>query len=249
MKLDDETLSQMKHLFQEGHTIKQISDMYNLTYGKVKWAFDSRGWKSTHKQFHGGSGTRLYRIHKAMNTRCYNPNFPAYKYYGGKGIVVCDEWVDDFVAFREWSISNGYEDNLTIDRIDGNGNYEPSNCRWVTLADQQRNKDNNILINVKGESLTVTEVSKKYNIPMTTLRNRISLGTKDEDLIKPKKRDVLHTIKGEKLLLEEASIKYNIPWSTLRWRHQQGVTGDDLLKKQPRRNMKEIKVTKEGEIK
>lgn len=249
MKLDDKTLSQMKHLFQEGHTIKQIADIYNLTYGKVKWAFDSRGWKSTHKQFHGGTGTRLYRIHKAMKTRCYNPNFPAYKYYGGKGIVICDEWVDDFTVFRDWSLSNGYEDGLTIDRIDGNGNYEPSNCRWVTLADQQRNKDNNVVLYVDGEKLSMREASEKYNVPISVLQGRRFLGASDEDMVKPKKRDIQHLIRGEYKVLEEASVKYNIPWSTLRWRHQQGITGDALLEKQPRRTSEEMKASRGEGIK
>lgn len=198
------------------------------------------------KKSHGMTGTRIYRIHKAMRTRCYNPNFPAYKYYGGKGIEICKEW-DDFTTFHKWAIENGYEEHLTIDRIDGNKGYHPDNCRWITLADQQRNKDNNIVININGESMSVLDVSEAFNIPVTTLRNRILEGVTDEDLILPKKRDILHTIKGEKLLLEEASIKYNIPWSTLRWRHNQGITGDNLLEKQPRRTSKEMKVLR-GEL-
>ena len=200
------------------------------------------------KKSHGMTNTRIYRIHQAMRTRCYNPNFPAYKYYGGKGIEICKEW-DDFNTFHKWAMENGYDEHLTIDRINGNDDYKPENCRWITLADQQRNKDNNIVITINAESLSVLEVSKKYNIPMTTLRNRMLIGTRDEDLIKPKKRDVLHTIKGERLLLEEASVKYNIPWSTLRWRHQQGITGDDLLEKQPRRTRKEMKALRGEGIK
>lgn len=89
---------------------------------------------------HGMSGSRLHRIWKAMHTRCYNPNSYAYKYYGGRGIQICDEWKDDFQDFYRWSMSHGYAENLTIDRINTNGNYEPNNCRWTTIAEQNKNK-------------------------------------------------------------------------------------------------------------
>ena len=75
---------------------------------------------------------RLYSIWHGMKTRCYNENYKQFGDYGGRGITVCDEWKDDFQAFHDWSIANGYEEGLTIDRKDTNGNYEPSNCEWVT---------------------------------------------------------------------------------------------------------------------
>ena len=80
-----------------------------------------------------------------MKTRCYNPNNKRFKDYGGRGIVVCDEWKNDFSIFQKWALENGYDANApfgqcTIDRIDVNGNYEPSNCRWITMAAQQKNK-------------------------------------------------------------------------------------------------------------
>ena len=81
------------------------------------------------------SKNRLYRIWHNMKARCYNPNFNKYKYYGGKGIIVCDEWRTDFLKFRDWALNNGYADNLTIDRIDSNKNYCPENCRWITLTE------------------------------------------------------------------------------------------------------------------
>lgn len=89
---------------------------------------------------HGKSGSRLHRIWKAMHTRCYNPNSSAFKYYGGRGIEICDEWVRDFEAFHLWAVAHGYADDLTIDRIDVNGNYDPSNCRFVAMAEQNQNK-------------------------------------------------------------------------------------------------------------
>ena len=89
---------------------------------------------------HGKTGTRLHRIWKAMHTRCYNINSPQFKYYGYRGIFICDEWKVNFQAFHDWAMSHGYEDNLSIDRIDSNGNYSPDNCRWVTMAEQNKNK-------------------------------------------------------------------------------------------------------------
>lgn len=83
---------------------------------------------------------RLYRIWVAMKQRCYNPNHRAYKYYGARGITVCDKWKNGSKVFKEWALANGYKENLTIDRIDIDGNYEPSNCRWITQAEQNNNR-------------------------------------------------------------------------------------------------------------
>ena len=83
---------------------------------------------------------KLYPIWKMMKQRCYNPHCGNYKYYGGRGITVCQEWRKDFKVFYDWAISHGYQDGLSIDRIDVNGNYEPANCRWITMAEQNRNK-------------------------------------------------------------------------------------------------------------
>jgi len=88
---------------------------------------------------HGESNTRLHRIWAAMRRRCQNPNYCHYSYYGGRGIKVCDEW-NDYAVFSKWAKENGYSDDLTIDRIDYNGDYSPQNCRWVTMAEQNRNK-------------------------------------------------------------------------------------------------------------
>ena len=92
------------------------------------------------KKIHGQSNTRLYRIRRNMIDRCYNHKNQKYLIYGGRGIKVCDEWLNSFDAFYKWAIAHGYNDSLTIDRINGDGNYEPLNCRWATYSEQNKNR-------------------------------------------------------------------------------------------------------------
>lgn len=91
-------------------------------------------------QTHGFSTTRLYKIWQGMKNRCSNPNAGPYPDYGGRGITVYQEWQESFMSFREWAIANGYTDDLEIDRIDNNGNYEPDNCRWITHSENMKNR-------------------------------------------------------------------------------------------------------------
>mgnify|MGYP003293053209 CR=1 FL=1 len=94
------------------------------------------------KKTHGLSYSRLYRILRGMKNRCYNPNDPKYYLYGGRGIKICDEWLDDVKSFYDWAMSHGYDDKLTIDRINCDGDYTPFNCRWATILEQNRNRRN-----------------------------------------------------------------------------------------------------------
>lgn len=124
---------------------------------------------------HGLKGTRVFRIWSNMKTRCNNPNSNYYKRYGGRGIKVCDEW-NDFQVFYDWAMSNGYNDNLSIDRINNNGNYEPSNCRWVDMKTQGRNRCSNHLIIINGETKTIEEWCVQYNINRHTVQDRLKRG-------------------------------------------------------------------------
>lgn len=136
---------------------------------------------------HGLSQTRVYSIYNNMIHRCYNEKVAHYDLYGGRGIRVCDEWRNSVEAFYEWAINNGYDENLTIDRIDSNGNYEPSNCKWATMKVQQNNKRSNLFLTINGETHTVTEWSRLTGIPRQTIQNRHYAGKTGEDLIKKRR--------------------------------------------------------------
>lgn len=142
------------------------------------------------KAKHGAWGTRLYTIYTQMKQRCYNPNRREYKNYGGRGIGVCSEWLSGFDVFSNWAYSNGYCDNLTLDRINNNGNYEPNNCRWVSMKAQSNNKRGNIIVAYNGEEMTLSECADKYGVDYHTLYVRTQqLGWDLEKAIaKPSKR-------------------------------------------------------------
>jgi len=122
---------------------------------------------------HGGYGTRLYRIWYNMKARCYNPNCNNYPRYGERGIDVCCTWRDDFSAFREWAIENGYSEGLTLDRIDNDKGYSPENCRWATQKEQNRNRRDNRLVALNGEPKPIAEWAEIYGIKKATLHKRV----------------------------------------------------------------------------
>lgn len=120
---------------------------------------------------HGKRHTRLYIIWTGMKARCYNENSIEYKRYGFRGISICEEWKNNFEAFYDWAVENGYEEKLTIDRIDVNGNYEPSNCRWSTTLEQGCNKRNNHFLTVDGETKILSQWEREFNIHSSTMSN------------------------------------------------------------------------------
>ena len=166
---------------------------------------------------------RLNKVWHNMKRRCYCQQNKYYKDYGGRGITICDEWLNDYFCFERWAIENGWnEDNLyesgmnklTIDRIDVNGNYEPTNCRIITNAEQQYNKRNNIHINYQGKTYTVDKLSKKLNLPKTTI---ISRNRRKTNLDKPylEKKEYNFIYNNKEYTLNELSKITGLKRSTL----------------------------------
>lgn len=120
------------------------------------------------------TSSRLYTIWNSIKGRCYVVSCGSYKDYGAKGISMCDEWKEDYISFYNWAVSNGYSDELTIDRIDYTGNYEPSNCRWVSYKEQANNKSSNVLITFNGITHTLSEWCGIVGIKQATLNHRIN---------------------------------------------------------------------------
>lgn len=143
---------------------------------------------------HGMTGTRLYRIYRGMKECCYNKNVPEYKNYGGRGIRVCQEWLEEFMNFYNWAMQNGYRDDLTIDRKDNDKDYCPENCRWVTYKMQSNNKRNNLYVLYNGNKITISELSditgKKYEF----LRKHFH------------RKDLDKEIKGIEFLIDEIEV-------------------------------------------
>lgn len=126
-------------------------------------------YKSGRYRTHNMSKSRLYGIWHGMKARCSNPKNQRYSCYGGRGIEVCSEWESNFEVFKDWALKNGYQDGLSIDRIDVDGNYEPSNCRWITLSEQSDNKRDSRRIEYKGKMYTSKELSRMFGIPYSTI--------------------------------------------------------------------------------
>lgn len=122
---------------------------------------------------HGFSATKLGYIYCNIKNRCFNVKCKEYKFYGGRGIKLCSEWLKDAKKFYEWATNNGYKEGLTIDRIDVNGNYEPNNCRWISRKEQNKNRRTNILITYNNETYILNDWSKRTGIDSRTIKSRI----------------------------------------------------------------------------
>lgn len=141
---------------------------------------------------HGMSHTRLHSIWSDMLERCNNPNSAEAPRYGGRGIKVCEEWMD-FENFHKWAIANGYDENAkrgdcTIDRIDVNGNYEPSNCRWADMKTQARNRRNNVVIECDGEKHCLSEWAEILGVPYQQLSSRYRRGWSPYEILHGRER-------------------------------------------------------------
>lgn len=137
---------------------------------------------------HGEKYTRLYKVWRGMKERCLYSWHSQWKNYGGRGIKVCPEWSNSYIAFRDWAMSHGYDPNAkkgecTIDRIDVNGDYEPTNCRWVSAKVQCNNKRNNHLLTLNGETHNITEWSEITGLSNDTITVRLKHGWNIEDVL------------------------------------------------------------------
>lgn len=130
--------------------------------------------KLKHGAAAGGSLSRLYRIWSGMKKRCSCERCEEYVDYGGRGIFVCDDWKNDFSLFRDWAYKNGYDESLSLDRINVNGPYSPDNCRWTDMKTQTRNRRNNVRYEYKGEERTIGEISEICGIPYANIYYRIN---------------------------------------------------------------------------
>ena len=126
---------------------------------------------------HNMSNTRLYNIYSKMKYRCYNPNNDDFKDYGARGISICKEWLSGFENFYNWAITNGYNKDLSIDRIDVNGNYEPSNCRWATPTTQARNKRNQHTNKTGFKGVVFVSRYKRYVAKISINNKKVYIGS------------------------------------------------------------------------
>ncbi len=162
---------------------------YNLQAGKSLSCGCVRGVKiGDFARTHSGSGTKIYAIYKGMKQRCNNDKNPAYKWYGGKGVCICTQWLESFEAFREWAISNGFKDGLSIDRINPDGGYNPGNCRWITMKKQANNKLNSMFIVIDDEKFTIAEWAERSKSNKPSLYDKFyrlleQLGVENKDVL------------------------------------------------------------------
>ncbi len=132
---------------------------------------------------HGRSGTKLYCVYRSMIERCTKPQHKSFHNYGARGISVCDEWTNDRIAFFEWAVDNGYREGLTLDRIDNDGNYEPSNCRWVTQKENSNNTRKNVRFSFGGETHTISEWANITGLSYSKIYQRYRARKNPKDIL------------------------------------------------------------------
>jgi hypothetical protein len=167
-----------------------------------------------------------------MRRRCYDKNTKAYPNYGGRGIAVCDQWLD-YETFKEWSLNNGYSGRLTIDRINNSGNYSPENCRWVDHKTQANNKDSNVKVAYNGEKRNLAEVSEELGIKHKTLWSRVRQNIDESQLFEAKvirRNEIRVSVNGSNESISSLSEKTGLSKSAIGYRIKQGLDGADLLK-------------------
>lgn len=140
-------------------------------------------YKETPKhQTHNKTHTRVFKIWQKIKERCLSQNANNYKLYGGRGITICKDWENNFMNFYNWAIKNGYKDNLSIDRIDVNGNYNPDNCRWTTAKEQARNRRSNRLITIKNKTHLLADWLELTNVSKSTFYRKLKVGLTPQEI-------------------------------------------------------------------
>lgn len=162
-----------------------IGDIYDIKNGHTTSCGCAR--KGINKT-HGFRYTRQYEVWCGIKKRCYNSKSKSYKNYGGRGITMCDEWKNDFKAFYDWSIENGYKDNLSIDRIDVNGNYEPSNCRWVDRLTQANNKRDTRWVTFNSKTQSLSDWCRELNLNYRRCLYRLNHNYEVKEVFNPCKK-------------------------------------------------------------
>lgn len=216
--------------------IKDV-DIFNVTSGKSKscGCLSIQAFKQRNT-IHGKTNTRLFYIWISMKDRCNNPNNHAYNNYGGRGITVCQEWLTDFMNFYNWAISHGYDENLTIDRINVNGNYEPSNCRWLNQKDQSNNRRTNLNFTYNNKTQTLMQWCEEYNLDYRMILARVhnpkwENKSFEEILFTPNQKQILITYNDETHTISEWSKITNIRHNVIFDRWQKGYYEEDILYK------------------
>lgn len=232
-------------------------DCGNVVYGKRPSAIKSGDLASCgclkeeqnirnladHRRTHGKTETRLYGIWCKMKRRCEAINDPAYINYGGRGIKICDEW-HDFQNFYDWAVANGYQDDLTIERVDYNKGYSPDNCTWITLGEQTWNKRDTRKVVVNGKAVPLKEACRQLGLPYKTIHLRITrYGMSfDEAIARPiregKIRQYEYEYNGEMLTLPQIAELAEVKYTTLYlFAIRKGLPLDKALKKCPKHPM------------
>jgi len=153
------------------------------TTGALEWGATKSCGCLIGNPTHGDYNERIRRIWVGMMARCYSTNIPSYVYYGGKGILVCEEW-HEYTVFKEWAFANGYEEHLTLDRFPNKtGNYGPDNCRWATYKQQANNKTNNHILLIDGVERTISQWADIYSISQLRIASRIRRGWDAKDAV------------------------------------------------------------------